>query len=70
MGSPIIPNACRITATQRPKQMALPQTIRQNPIGFSSIVQVQPRLLAVTELRFRWIPQIAHRPRIANMMAW
>jgi hypothetical protein len=52
---------------EKPRQTALPQTMRQNPIGLSSIVQVQPRLLAVPELMFCRMPQIAARAKIPNM---
>jgi hypothetical protein len=35
-----------ISAIAKPTTAALKQTIRPNPIGLSSIVQVQPRLVA------------------------
>jgi hypothetical protein len=39
------------------------------PIGLLSIVQVQPLLLAVPELMFCRMPQIAARAKIPNMIA-
>jgi hypothetical protein len=69
-GSAHSPNAYMISAIATPTITALQQTIGQNPIGLSSIVRVQPRLVAVPVMIFFRMPHIAARPRNPNIMAW
>jgi hypothetical protein len=47
----------------------LTDTIRQKPIGLSSMVQVQSRLVALPERISCRMPQIASRPIFPKMMA-
>jgi hypothetical protein len=63
------PERIKYSAIASPTQVALPEMIRQSPMGLFSSAQVQPRLVALPDLMLFRMPQIAIRPKIPNIVA-